>query len=124
MIARELFDLDRGAFDRATAAVAGTVVAKTSTKVGVSREALQEWQHAAEMSGVGSDEFEHGLCHLALTAYNAANGSGEAVLAFRQLVSESPRAWSRSSAGRVVGGDPQKVATLLGIELPENGEKR
>ena len=139
MIVRELFarlglDLDQGAFDRATAAVAGlsagllgvgaavgaagvglaalvkstadagSAVAKASTKLGVSREALQEWQHAAEMSGVGSDEFEHGLRHLALTAYNAASGSAEAVHAFRQLGVQF-----RDGSGKV-----RPLAALLG----------
>ncbi len=134
LFARLGLDLDQGSFDRATAAVAGlqaglvgvgaavgaasvglaalvkstadagTAVAKTSTKFGLSREALQEWQHAAEMSGVGSDEFEHGLRHLALTAYNAASGSGEAVHAFRQLGVQF-----RDGSGKV-----RPLAALLG----------
>lgn len=66
-------------------ATAGDQVAKTSDKLGVGIEALQELRFAAERSGVATTAFDVALQRLTRRAAEAAGGTGVALKAFEQL---------------------------------------
>jgi hypothetical protein len=64
---------------------AADAVAKTSQKLGVGAQALQEYQFAAQLSGVNVRTFNMGLQRFTRRAAEAANGTGEAKDALRQM---------------------------------------
>lgn len=66
-------------------AALGDNIAKTSDKLGIGVEALQELRFAAEQSGVESNTFDTALQRLTRRAADAAQGTGPAVKAFEQL---------------------------------------
>lgn len=66
-------------------AALGDGIAKTSAKLGVGVEALQELRFAAQQSGVESNTFDIALQRLTRRAADAAQGAGPAVKAFEQL---------------------------------------
>jgi hypothetical protein len=74
-------------FYRMTQAVVDTghAIDKTSSKLGVSTDALQEFHHAANLSGVAVQSFNMGLQRMARRAAEAAEGKGEAKDALREL---------------------------------------
>jgi hypothetical protein len=63
----------------------GDALDKTSSKLGVSTSALQEFHHAANLSGVAVRSFNMGLQRMARRAAEAAEGKGEAKDALREL---------------------------------------
>jgi len=95
---------------------AGGEVAKAAQRVGVSTDALQELRFAA---GSTSEALEHGLAILAKNAFNAANGSVEAAVAFRQV----------GVSVRTAGGQLKAPDELLGdlaekfAEMPDGIRK-
>lgn len=66
-------------------AAAGDDVAKTADKLGIGIERLQEYQYAAERSGVGTEAFNTSLQRMVRRVAEAANGSGEAQGALEEL---------------------------------------
>lgn len=60
-------------------------LAKTSDKLGVPTEALAGLQHAAELSGVSVETFNMALQRMVRRVAEAANGTGEAVKALKEL---------------------------------------
>jgi len=54
-----------------------------SRRLGISAEALQKLEYAAELSGVGAEAFEKGFGKLAKTAGDAARGGKAQAAAFR-----------------------------------------
>jgi hypothetical protein len=74
-------------FHRMTQAVVetGDAIDKTSSKLGVSTSALQEFHHAANLSGVAVRSFNMGLQRMARRAAEAAEGKGEAKDALKEL---------------------------------------
>ena len=63
----------------------GDAVAKTASKLGIGMSALQEYRYAAERSGVSTATFDKSLQRMVRRVAEAANGSGEAVGALREL---------------------------------------
>lgn len=68
-----------------TFADAGDNAFKTSQKIGVGVEALQELQYAAKLADVSSEQLSVGLGFLSKQAYEAANGGSEAQENFKAL---------------------------------------
>lgn len=66
-------------------AAAGDKALKTSQKIGVEVEALQELQHAAGMSGVASDELAVALKFLNVNIDKAASGGKEQTATFAKM---------------------------------------
>ena len=64
---------------------AGDKAAKTADKLGVQIEALQELRYAAELSGVAQANFDTGLQRMTRRAAEAAQGTGVAKDAFKEL---------------------------------------
>lgn len=60
-------------------------LAKQAAALGLSTTALQEWQHAAGLSGVGAEELTTGIAKLQKATVDAAAGTGPAADAFRRL---------------------------------------
>jgi len=78
----------------ATAALTASVVsatrsidqlAKTSDKLGISTEKLQLLRHAADLTGVATQQLDTGLQRMTRRVAEAAQGTGEAVNALREL---------------------------------------
>lgn len=64
---------------------AGDSLAKTADKIGVTTEALAGLRHAAELTGVSTETMDMALQRFTRRASEAANGTGEAVGALREL---------------------------------------
>jgi len=60
-------------------------IAKTADKLGVATDALVGLQHAAELSGMGTEQFNKSLQNLGVQVANAAKGTGIAVRALDDL---------------------------------------
>ena len=60
-------------------------LAKTADKLGVTTEALAGFRHAAELSGVSSQQFDKALQNMGVQVANAAKGTGLAVRALDDL---------------------------------------
>ncbi|MCE7510256.1 hypothetical protein [Alloalcanivorax xenomutans] len=60
-------------------------VSKLSDRLGVNAQLLQEWQYAAQLSGVAQASFDMGLQRFIRRVAEAANGTGEARGALRFL---------------------------------------
>lgn len=60
-------------------------LAKTADKLGVTTEALAGFRHAAELSGVSTQQFDKALQNMGVQIANAAQGTGLAVRALNQL---------------------------------------
>lgn len=60
-------------------------LAKTSDKLGIATEALQGLRHAAELTGVGTNQLEMGLQRMTRRVSEAAQGMGEAQDAIKEL---------------------------------------
>lgn len=60
-------------------------LAKTSDKLGVTTEALAGLQHAAQLSGVSTQQFDKALQNMGVQVANAAKGTGLAVRALDDL---------------------------------------
>jgi hypothetical protein len=60
-------------------------LAKTADKLGVTTEALAGFRHAAELSGMSSNQFDKSLQNLGVQVANAAKGTGIAVRALDDL---------------------------------------
>lgn len=60
-------------------------LAKTSDKLGIATHKLAGLQHAAELTGVSSEKFNMALQRMTRRVSEAANGSGEAVSALKEL---------------------------------------
>ena len=93
---------------RSTAS-AGDNIAKTSSKLGIGVEALQEYRFAAERAGVPIATFDMAMQRMGRRVGEAANGMGEARMALRVLGIEA-----RDSEGKV-----RSIESLL----PEVAEK-
>jgi hypothetical protein len=63
----------------------GDKAAKTADKLGVQIEALQELRYAAELSGIAQNNFDTGLQRMTRRAAEAAEGTGVAKDAFKEL---------------------------------------
>jgi hypothetical protein len=63
----------------------GDQIAKTSAKLGVSAQALQEMRHAAELTGVPVRTMDMALQRFTRRAAEAAQGTGEAKAALQQM---------------------------------------
>lgn len=63
----------------------GNVIAKTSQKIGIATDALQELEYAAKLSDVGREQLTQGLGHLARTMQEAKDGSAEAGKALKGI---------------------------------------
>ena len=63
----------------------GDEIAKTSTKLGIGAEALQEFQYGAARSGIAARTFNMGLQRMARRMAEAATGTGEAKAAIAEL---------------------------------------
>ncbi|BBO74396.1 hypothetical protein DSCW_18130 [Desulfosarcina widdelii] len=63
----------------------GDQAAKTADKLGVNVEALQELRYAAELSGIAQTNFDTGLQRMTRRAAEAAEGTGVAKDALREL---------------------------------------
>lgn len=63
----------------------GDELDKASQRLGVGRQALQEWRYIADRSGVATEQLDTAFMTLNRNATAAARGGGEAVQAFRQL---------------------------------------
>ncbi|PWG62863.1 hypothetical protein [Sediminicurvatus halobius] len=74
-------------FERLVASVtdAADAAVKTADRLGINVETLQEWQYAAELSGVRQSTFNMALQRFTRRAAEAANGTGEAEGALRFL---------------------------------------
>jgi hypothetical protein len=59
-------------------AKAGDEIAKTSRRLGINTQALQEWRFAAERAGVGARTFDMAMQRFGRRASEAARGQGEA----------------------------------------------
>ena len=64
---------------------AGDKLAKTSSKLGISTEALQKYRFAAEQSGVASNTFDMALQRMTRRVAEARNGTGEAKAALKEM---------------------------------------
>ncbi len=64
---------------------AGDRIDKLSTRLGASTEALSQYQHVAELSGVSFDNLTMGWQRMTRRVAEAANGSGEAKNALQEL---------------------------------------
>lgn len=64
---------------------AGDSLAKTADKIGVTTESLAGLRHAAELTGVSTQTMDMALQRFTRRASEAANGTGEAVGALREL---------------------------------------
>lgn len=64
---------------------AADAIDKASAKLGVSTDALQEYRHAAELTGVGAQTFDVALQRLTRRLDDAKRGAGPAADAFRRL---------------------------------------
>lgn len=71
-------------FASATAAVADKAV-KTADKLGISVEALQEFRHAASLSGVDQNTLDAAMQSFVVKTAEAASGTGEAIEALEEL---------------------------------------
>lgn len=60
-------------------------LAKTSDKLGITTEALSGLRHAAELTGVSSETMDMALQRMVRRLSEAANGTGEAVNALKEL---------------------------------------
>ena len=60
-------------------------IAKTANKLGITSEKLQGLSYAAELSGVSSSKLEMSMQRLVRRTAEAANGTGEAVSAYKEL---------------------------------------
>ena len=56
-----------------------------SKRTGLDPQFLQELEYGAKRTGVSTEALQHGLAHLARSAYEASNGSGEAGATFQKL---------------------------------------
>jgi hypothetical protein len=59
-------------------AKAGDEIAKTSRRLGINTDALQEWRFAADRAGVGASTFDMAMQRFGRRAAEAAKGQGEA----------------------------------------------
>ena len=64
---------------------AGDQLAKTSSKLGISTDALQKYRFAAEQSGVASNTFDMALQRMTRRVAEARNGTGEAKAALKEM---------------------------------------
>lgn len=67
------------------AAIAGDEAAKTADKLGIATNKLMGLRHAAELTGVSSNNLDMGLQRMTRRVAQAASGSGEAVKALKEL---------------------------------------
>lgn len=63
----------------------GDKIKKTSQKIGITTDALQELQYAAQLSDVSADSLSAAIGHLAMNLQNAKEGSEEAAKAFKGI---------------------------------------
>ena len=63
----------------------GDELATTADRIGIATTALQEWQYAADLSDVSTEEMNAGLRILQRNLFEAANGGKEALEAFTKL---------------------------------------
>lgn len=95
---------------------AGDNLVKTSQRLGLSVQALQEWRFVAERSGVATATFDMAMQRFGRRAAEAARGTGEAVKALARL-----RVQVKDSNGRVREMDAllqDALEALAAIESP------
>ena len=68
-----------------TTALKGDEIAKTADRLGLSTDALQEFQFAADLAGVSSQELSQSLRDFNRRAFEAEAGSGQAAEAYKAL---------------------------------------
>ena len=66
-------------------AALGDTIDKTSQQLGISTDALQEWQFAAGLAGASSQEMSNSLAKLQKNAFDAATGGKEMTENFEAL---------------------------------------
>jgi hypothetical protein len=94
---------------RETAAVA-SAASKAAQRVGVTTDAIQELNFAAEASGVSTEALETALFRMSNAAYMAKHGSTEAAAAFHGLLSMKD----------LREGTPDEMLEKLGRWVPED----
>jgi hypothetical protein len=62
----------------------GDELATTADRLGIATDALQEWQYAADLSDVSTEEMNAGLRFLQRNLFDAANGGKETAEAFQK----------------------------------------
>jgi hypothetical protein len=100
----------------AAVARAGDDLAKTSRRLGLSIEALQEWRFAAQRGGIASQTFDMAIQRFGRRAAEAARGTGAAVGALGRL-----RVQTRDANGQIRSMDDllqDALAALADIESP------
>lgn len=75
-------------------------IAKTANKLGITTEKLQGLSYAAELSGVSSSKLEMSMQRLVRRTAEAAQGTGEAVSAYREL---------GLNANKLIGLSPDQI---------------
>ena len=95
---------------------AADAIGKTSTKLGISNSALQEFQYAAVQSGVKVETLNMGLQRFGRRAAEAAAGTGEAKAALKQLKIELVDGQGALRSTEDLFVDTMKA--LAGIENP------
>lgn len=63
----------------------GDELATTAERIGIATDSLQEWQYAADLSDVSTEEMNAGLRILQRNLFEAANGGKEAAESFAKL---------------------------------------
>lgn len=99
-------------------------LAKTADKLGVTTEALAGFRHAAELSGMSSQQFDKSLQNMGVQIANAAKGTGLAVRALDDLglnataLSELPLDQQMFEVAKAMEGvESQSEKTRIAYEL-------
>jgi transposase-like protein len=94
---------------------AGDNIAKTSRRLGLGVEALQEWRFAADRAGVSAQTFDMAVQRFGRRAAEAAQGTGEAVKALAEMGIQL-----RDQNGNLRSLDTLLEAALIGLAGQRN----
>lgn len=94
---------------------AGDNIAKTSRRLGLSTQALQEWRFAADRGGIGAQTFDMAVQRFGRRAAEAAKGTGEAIKALAEM-----KIALRDNNGELKSLDELLEASLIGLAGQKN----